>query len=62
MRYSLAYAELYLTIANVFRRLEMELFETEKDDVAIVCDAFIGHTRKESKGVRVKVLNKWDRN
>ena len=49
-----------MTIANVFRRLEMELFETERDDVTIVCDAFIGHP-KESKGVRVKVLKKWDR-
>lgn len=50
-----------MTIANVFRRLEMELFETERDDVTIVCDAFIGHPKKESKGVRVKVLKKWGR-
>lgn len=50
-----------MTIANVFRRLEMELFETERDDVTIVCDAFIGHPKKESKGVRVKVTKKWDR-
>ncbi|KAF6220284.1 hypothetical protein HO133_003416 [Letharia lupina] len=58
---NLANAEVYMTIANVFRRLEMELFETERDDVTIVCDAFIGHPKKESKGVRVKVLRKWDR-
>ena len=50
-----------MTIANVFRRLEMELFETERDDVTIVCDAFIGHPKKKSKGVRVKVLNQWYR-
>ncbi|KAL9131133.1 MAG: hypothetical protein Q9175_006847 [Cornicularia normoerica] len=58
---NLASAELYMTIANVFRRLEMELFETERDDVTIVCDAFIGHPKKESKGVRVKVLERWNR-
>ena len=50
-----------MTIANVFRRLEMELFETERDDVTVVCDAFIGHLKKESKGVRVKVMRKWER-
>lgn len=50
-----------MTIANVFRRLDMELFETERDDVTVVRDAFIGHPKKGSKGVRVKVLKRWDR-
>ena len=57
--FSLAYAEVYMTIANLFRRLEMELFETEEDDVRIVCDAIVGHPKKGSRGVRVKVLNRW---
>jgi hypothetical protein len=52
---SLANAEIYMTIANVFRRFDLSLFETTRKDVTIVCDAFVGHPRKESKGVRVKV-------
>ena len=52
---SLASAELYLTISNVFRRFNLELFETTRDDVTIVCDAFVGYPKKDSKGVRVVV-------
>ena len=52
---------MYITIAYVFRRLEMELYETGMDDVTLVRDAFVGHPKKESNGVRVKVLKKWDR-
>ena len=44
-----------MMIANVFHIMEMELFETGRDDVTIICDALVGHP-KESKGVRVKVL------
>ncbi|KAL9130772.1 MAG: hypothetical protein Q9217_001120 [Psora testacea] len=40
------------------KRLELELFETTRDDVTIVCDAFIGHPKRESKGVRVRVLSR----
>ena len=58
---SLASAEVYVTIVKVFRGLEMELFEAERDDMTIICDAFIGHPKKESKGVRVDVSKKWDR-
>ena len=52
---SLANAEIYMTIADVFRRFDLLLFETTRADVTIVCDAYIGHPRKESKGVRVEV-------
>lgn len=52
---NLAYAELFLTIAAVFRRFDLELFETTIDDVKIVRDAFVGAPRAGSKGVRVLV-------
>lgn len=54
-RYSLAYAELYLTVANVFRKFKLELFETDFSDIEVVQDALVGYPRKSSKGIRVKV-------
>ena len=51
---NMAWAELYLTIAAVFRRLELELFQTEFErDVKIVRDCFIGEVSWETRGVRV---------
>jgi cytochrome P450 len=67
---NLAYAELYLGIARLFRGLGsadvreagdegfLELFETTKDDVEMKKDAFIPLAGKESKGVRV-LVKKW---
>jgi hypothetical protein len=52
---SLAYAELYLTVAHVFRRFDLELFETDVDDVRLVRDRFFGAPRDGSKGVRAVV-------
>lgn len=49
----LAYAEIYLALATVFRRFEMRLWETERADVECVSDMFVPHPRKGSKGVRV---------
>lgn len=52
--HSLAKAELYLTVATIFRRFEdMELFETTKRDVTPLYDHFIPHTALDSKGIRV---------
>jgi cytochrome P450 len=64
---NLAYAEIYLGIARVFRGLGsvdvrmpgdegfLELFDTTKDDVEMTKDAFIPLVREGSKGVRVLV-------
>lgn len=64
---NLAYAELYLALAKVFRRLGsvdvrqpgdegyLELFETTKDDVEMKRDMFLPLAREGSKGVRVLV-------
>lgn len=58
----LAYAELYLTMAYVFRRLgkKLQLQDTEYErDVAFVQDYFIPAPSKQSRGVRV-VKNQGD--
>lgn len=54
---SLALAELYIVIASVFRRFDMELYDTVRErDVDAVRDCFIGETSPESRGVRVKIV------
>ncbi|CZR52602.1 related to cytochrome P450 CYP3/CYP5/CYP6/CYP9 subfamilies [Phialocephala subalpina] len=51
---NLAKAELYLTVATIFRRFDtMKLFETTKRDVTPIYDHFIPHPALDSKGVRV---------
>ncbi|KAM7195360.1 putative cytochrome p450 protein [Naviculisporaceae sp. PSN 640] len=52
---NLAYAEIYIGIATLFRRHEFELFETDRSDVAFVRDLFSAHPAPSSKGVRVLV-------
>ncbi|MCJ1436172.1 hypothetical protein MMC27_005550 [Xylographa pallens] len=52
---NLAYAELYLTLAAIFRRFDLELFETSGEDVRVVHDFIFGAPRLDSKGVRVVV-------
>ncbi|MCJ1287369.1 hypothetical protein MMC26_006718 [Xylographa opegraphella] len=52
---NLAYAELYLTLAAVFRRFDLKLFETTGEDVRVVHDFIFGAPRLDSKGVRVVV-------
>lgn len=53
--YSLAYAELYLTVAILVRRFDFELYMTERKDVDIARDCFVGQSEIGSKGVRVSV-------
>lgn len=52
---SLAYAELYLTLAAVLRRFQLALYDTTVADVEAVCDAFMPMPRADTKGVRVIV-------
>jgi cytochrome P450 len=57
---NLAYAELYMTLAAVFRRFELQLFETTRADVEMVHDFIAGTPRLDSKGMRVIVVRKRD--
>jgi len=51
---NLARAELYLTLATVFRRYDMELFETTRErDVDLKHDMFLPQPSYESQGMRV---------
>ena len=54
-RCSLATAELYLTIAYIFRRFELQLHDTRYKDIEVVWDNFGGERCEEARGVRVKV-------
>ncbi|KAF8850501.1 putative cytochrome P450 [Acephala macrosclerotiorum] len=53
---NLAYAELFLTVTTIFRRFEMELYETDESDVKIEHDYFAPVPRLDSKGVRIMVV------
>ena len=52
---NIAYAELYIGLASLFRRLEFELFETGRADVDLAHDYVSAHAYHGSKGVRVMV-------
>lgn len=51
----LAYAEVYIALATVFRRFSFELFETDRTAVDCHSDMFVPHPKHETKGVRVMV-------
>ena len=54
---NLAYAEMYITIAMVFRRFEnLIVWETSPRDMEYVHDYFGGMTRHENGGLKVKVI------
>ncbi|KAI1260649.1 cytochrome P450 [Xylariaceae sp. FL1019] len=52
---NLAYAELYIALAFVFRRKDFQLVDTIRErDVDFVRDFFVGETSPEGRGVHVK--------
>ncbi|KAL9627691.1 MAG: hypothetical protein Q9204_006397 [Flavoplaca sp. TL-2023a] len=54
---NLAQTELYLAVAAVFRRFDLELYDTERlRDVESTRDCFTGEASKGSRGVRVRVI------
>ena len=62
---NLAYAELYLSLAVIFRRFgsrdvpgangNLVLYDTDESDVKFAQDKFVPYPKKGSKGVRVKI-------
>ncbi|KAI4281616.1 MAG: hypothetical protein L6R38_003557 [Xanthoria sp. 2 TBL-2021] len=52
---NLAYAELYMTIATIFRRFELELFETDRATVEYARDYFNPFPENGCDGVKVLV-------
>ena len=56
-RFRFAYAELYLAIAMVVRRFELQLYETYRErDIDFCRDCFVSESRPDSPGIRVKVV------
>ena len=53
---SLAYMELYIVLATVFRRFSLELYETDVSDVELAHDFAVPSAKLDSKGIRVRVL------
>ncbi|KAJ2991087.1 hypothetical protein NUW58_g2650 [Xylaria curta] len=52
---SLAYAELYMTLACLIRRFEIELYESKPDDIRIEREMGIGQPNKGEFAVRAKI-------
>ena len=54
---SFALSELYIIIACLFRRYELELYDTIRErDIDVVRDCFLGEASLDSPGVHVKVV------
>jgi len=56
--YNLAWAELYITLATVVSRFDMELYQTSFEDVDLKHDWFIPQPKAGSLGVRAMVVGK----
>ena len=52
---NLAYAQMYIVMANVFRKFDLELFDTDRSAVDCAKDMFVPHPMPGTKGVRVLV-------
>ena len=52
---NVAWAELYIGLAHVFRRVDLELYETGKETVEMAREFFVAQPDVETKGVRVVV-------
>lgn len=51
----MAYMELFIMLANLFRRFSFELYNTDRSDVDLAHEFFAPAPKLDSKGVRVKV-------
>ncbi|KID61678.1 benzoate 4-monooxygenase cytochrome P450, partial [Metarhizium hybridum] len=52
---NLAYMELFLTVAHLVRRFDVELYDTKAEDVRIVRDMNMGYTRRGNLRVYAKL-------
>ena len=58
MQNSFALAELYIIIACLFRRFDLELYDTIRErDIDFARDCLVGMPSPESVGVRIKVVS-----
>jgi len=58
---NLAYMEIFLGLAHVFRKCRLELYETDRSDVVMAHDFFLPCPKLDTKGVRVKVVEVFEK-
>ena len=58
---SLAFMEIFLGLAHAFRRFRLELHETDRSDVVMVHEFFLPCPKLDTKGVRVKVVEVFEK-
>ena len=52
-----AYGEMYMSLATILCRFDLELFETSWErDVSYTRDCFLGESDRASPGIRIKVV------
>jgi cytochrome P450 len=53
---SLAYAELRVAVATIFRNFELELFDTSLKDIQITRDQFLGCPAADANNPKVRIV------
>jgi hypothetical protein len=53
--------ETFLGLAHIFRKFRLELYETDRSDVVMAHDFFLPCPKLETKGVRVKVVEVFEK-
>jgi hypothetical protein len=53
--------ETFLGLAHVFRKFRLELYQTDRSDVVMAHDFFLPSPKLDTKGVRVKVVEVFEK-
>jgi len=53
--------EVFLGLAHVFRKFRLELYDTDRSDVVMLHDFFLPSPKTDTKGVRAKVVEVFDK-
>lgn len=53
--------EIYLALAHLFRKFRLELYESDRSDVVMAHDFFIPAPKLDTKGVRAKVVEVYEK-
>jgi cytochrome P450 len=58
----LAYAQLFMTIASIVQRYNLEIYETDESHVTPLRDLFTAGVKLDSQGIRVIIHDKDEKN
>jgi hypothetical protein len=53
--------EIFLGLSHIFRTFRLELYETDRSDVIMAHDFFLPSPKLDTKGVRVKVVEVFEK-